>query len=893
MTRLKVTVHSVCNLGLIGLLSALAAPAAPAPAASAELGAAARVQCQRAIEQVYWSHTEWPRSADTPKPTLDEVMKDSVIRHKAEDGVRLSHLVQEYWGRPIGAAELQAELDRLVADTRNPEMLAELFAALGDDPDLIGECLARPIVARRTALELYADDERIHGALREHVRAQLAGLGPAGELGSLDGVYFVLEARRDDGWGARTERDGTAGEDDVAWLDPPTWAEHLERVAVATGHGKRGQIGPLTEDREKLRVVALLDRDEGYTKVASVTWHKRDFADWWREQRETWPADGIESVQGLKLAPPKSGAELLAEGWWNLPNIPGMTLSARYGHAIVWTGVMYIVWGGTEGEGVYYNGAIFNPTTNIWWPITNTGHPDARMDHTAVWTGTHMIVYGGYNGHCLGDGGRYDQANDTWHSLNTSGAPAARRFHQAVWSPNTGRMYVWGGADGSTYYGDGAYFNADLLHWGAMSTTSDPTPRARHTMTRIEWQGGDYLAVWGGSTDSSIFGNGSVYSVASNSWQPMSTSGDPSHRERHSAVFLPGPSNNLYRLAIWGGFDGSYTVTTGALYDFANNHWSPMTVSGAPSSRQGHTAVLAHYRMLVWGGYSGTSNRSSGGVYNHINNDWEPMTASTLSARRWHAAEVRYAATNSFRMMVWGGYDSDETDSGAEYRPMDDFATYCSVAEVGAVPGGTYNPPGSCYRTAFEAFDDPITLSCDGTPVTSCTFTNNPATPTYSSAISGVSVPLSAPTGTYDFWVSASGGGTTRSYPMRVKVMDYFLHCSPSPLYVRQGETAEMTCTVSSENDFNEQVEVGVTINGYLEASPAARYVTPPPNGSVQTTFTISPRAGTQPGTYPLETGAYAAQTHRLHTLNVTVNPPQSDEIFSDGFESGDLGNWD
>ena len=40
-------------------------------------------------------------------------------------------------------------MDRMAQHSRQPEMLRELFAALGNDPFVIAECLARPIVAER------------------------------------------------------------------------------------------------------------------------------------------------------------------------------------------------------------------------------------------------------------------------------------------------------------------------------------------------------------------------------------------------------------------------------------------------------------------------------------------------------------------------------------------------------------------------------------------------------------------------------------------------------------------------------------------------------------------------------------------------------------------------
>ena len=40
-------------------------------------------------------------------------------------------------------------MDRMAQHTRQPEVLRELFEALGNDPFIIAECLARPLLAER------------------------------------------------------------------------------------------------------------------------------------------------------------------------------------------------------------------------------------------------------------------------------------------------------------------------------------------------------------------------------------------------------------------------------------------------------------------------------------------------------------------------------------------------------------------------------------------------------------------------------------------------------------------------------------------------------------------------------------------------------------------------
>ena len=52
-------------------------------------------------------------------------------------------------------------------------MLRELFGALGNDPFVIAECLARPVLAERLITELYAHDQRFHGELKRRAEAEL------------------------------------------------------------------------------------------------------------------------------------------------------------------------------------------------------------------------------------------------------------------------------------------------------------------------------------------------------------------------------------------------------------------------------------------------------------------------------------------------------------------------------------------------------------------------------------------------------------------------------------------------------------------------------------------------------------------------------------------------
>src|ERR1700676_4752590 len=115
-----------------------------------------RVAYQRAIEEVYWHHRIWPKPRPDPKPSLDQVMRAAQLEKKVEDYLRNSQALEDYWQKPISAEQLQAEMERMAQHTKQPKVLRELFEALGNDPFVIAESLARPALAERLTADLSA-----------------------------------------------------------------------------------------------------------------------------------------------------------------------------------------------------------------------------------------------------------------------------------------------------------------------------------------------------------------------------------------------------------------------------------------------------------------------------------------------------------------------------------------------------------------------------------------------------------------------------------------------------------------------------------------------------------------------------------------------------------------
>src|SRR5438270_4120981 len=166
-------VCSVACLIVTGTLLAFLRSETPTNVSQRILTFAERVAYQQAIEDVYWRHRIWPKERHDAKPSLDAVMSQEQLEKKVSDYLRKSQALEDYWQRPITAEQLQAEMDRMAQHTKKPEVLRELFDALGNDPFVIAECLARPALAERLVTSWYARDERIHGELKQRAEAEL------------------------------------------------------------------------------------------------------------------------------------------------------------------------------------------------------------------------------------------------------------------------------------------------------------------------------------------------------------------------------------------------------------------------------------------------------------------------------------------------------------------------------------------------------------------------------------------------------------------------------------------------------------------------------------------------------------------------------------------------
>ena len=667
---------------------------------------AERVAYQRAIEDVYWRHRIWPGERPDRKPSLDAVMSQAQLEKKVGDYLRKSQALEDYWQRPIRAEQLQAEIERMAIHSKKPEVLRELFAALGNDAFVIAECLARPALADRLLTNWYGYDDRIHNDLKQRVQSDLQMHPTLEQMKTLGGTYRELEFVKSDGSHQRHER----GAGQAITLDPHQWEKSTEKLAAmfnrdaakASGFqadrrrtGSQGgnmsaqpnksarpdyatipvgKVSPLQQDQTSYFATAVIEKNSNGFKVATVSWPKELLETWLAQAERQVPA--AMKVPEASYALPKTfnGAACNENSWMATAAPP----EARDSHTAVWTGSEMIIWGGEANNSLLNTGGRYDPATDTWTFTNSSGAPTARTDHTAVWTGTEMVVWGGRDESfsAVNTGGKYNPGMNSWTATSITNAPTARDRHTAVWSGN--EMIIWGGFDDFNFVdlNTGGKYNPSTNTWTATSTTNVPEARESHTAV---WTGSEMI-VWGGFDKSNFvdFNTGGRYNPNTNSWTATSTNNVPDARENHTAVWTGS------EMIVWGGFGDEFftDLNTGGKYNPNTNSWTATSTTAAPDARQDHTAVWTGTEMIVWGGSSFSQLVNTGGRYIPGTDSWTATSTSNAPEPR----DLHTAVWTDSEMIVWGGtgdFSFGDLNSGGRYDPANNSWTATN----------TYNTP--------------------------------------------------------------------------------------------------------------------------------------------------------------------------------------------------------
>lgn len=300
----------------------------------------------------------------------------------------------------------------------------------------------------------------------------------------------------------------------------------------------------------------------------------------------------------------------------------------------------------------------------LWSAQASLGAPSPRYYHSAVWTGRELIVWGGLNGSTYyGDGARYNPALNTWTPVSAAGAPSPRAFHHALWTGS--EMLIWGGSDATSLKNTGARYNPDTDSWTPISDTDAPTGCVGNSAV---WTGSEMM-VWGGRFDNvpSFSNDGGRYDPITDSWTPIPTNGAPSARTAHIAVW------NGTEMVVWGGahFGTAWCCQTvhndGARFNPTNNSWTSISASGAPLGRYNCSGVWTGDGIIVWGGTGAGADLNNGAIYTPANDTWANLPASGAPSAR----DTHTAVWTGKEMIIWGGEvpGGGTFNDGARYNP--------------------------------------------------------------------------------------------------------------------------------------------------------------------------------------------------------------------------------
>ncbi|HEX4824928.1 MAG TPA: MopE-related protein [Candidatus Polarisedimenticolaceae bacterium] len=625
-----------------------------------------RISAQRAIEEVYWRHRIWPKENPGKKPSLDAVMPESMLRSRVDDYLKKSNAAMSIWRRPITAGQLQAELNRMARDSRDPKLLQELFDALNDDAELIAETLARPILADRLIRSWYAGR---HESIDFDIWWKSQALQSDFAAAAHPYVLPPLAATCAGGtWSpTRTEVPDPRYDHFTVWTGSEmiVWGGRSRLGPLSTG----GRYDPATDTWEPISSVGSFPTT---SSQSSVVWTGTEMILWGGTQ-----SGSVHTVDtGARYNP--------ATDTWRPTSTGANTPAARFEHTAVWTGSEMIVWGGTDytfpGPVV---GGRYNPVTDTWAPTsTGPGLPSPRVFASAVWTGSEMIVWGGTlvgPGTATNTGARYDPSADTWTEVPIDdGTPSPRQNSSAVWTGS--EMIIWGGENSPSSTNANRYDPVANV-WHVTSTA--PLPGHSRLGQSVIWTGSKMI-VWGGAGSVPA---GCAYTPSTDAWSPIASAPSPT-ASGQMAVWTG------TEMIVWGGGYYDDYNNYGGRYDPSTDSWVSTSMSPAvPSARESASAVWTGSEMIVWGGVinpfrSNSAYLNTGGRYSPATDSWAPTShgADVPTPRRYHTA-----VWDGREMIVWGGTPAPTVglNTGGRYDPISDSWRPTSIG-VGVPPAGQY-----------------------------------------------------------------------------------------------------------------------------------------------------------------------------------------------------------
>ena len=158
-----------------------------------------------AIERVYHAHRTGT------KQSFEEAMPSTLLERLVRDDARKEAALRKNYAIEITPAMLGAEVARINATTRAPDVLAEIKHALGDDAVRFASAMARPILVERELRSRFDNDDRLNAEKRHEAEQARASLLAGKPCAGMQEVTWQLTPRpADEAAGIAKRAQGTA-----------------------------------------------------------------------------------------------------------------------------------------------------------------------------------------------------------------------------------------------------------------------------------------------------------------------------------------------------------------------------------------------------------------------------------------------------------------------------------------------------------------------------------------------------------------------------------------------------------------------------------------------------------------------------------------------------------
>lgn len=279
-----------------------------------------------------------------------------------------------------------------------------------------------------------------------------------------------------------------------------------------------------------------------------------------------------------------------------------------------------------------------------WSRATWSEGPTPRRFATVTRTPAGVVLYGGVGERGpVADPWRWFEG--AWHRLAEGGAPSPRAGHVAVWV--SGRLCVWGGAEGRAVRGDGACWDPDADRWRPISAAGAPTPRRRAGAAAVDGE----MVVFGGlDAEGEPLGDGARYDPLGDRWIPL-PDGGPAPRADATLVARG------TRVAVLGGVGEALALggDDDAWLDLTRGAWGRLRAGGGPLAREGAVLATGASVTVALGEQAWRLDEVAG---------WALAGEGDPPTRRWSASACEVPGG----VVIWGGIDGARTlNDGARF----------------------------------------------------------------------------------------------------------------------------------------------------------------------------------------------------------------------------------